>query len=191
MVKYNKFKLLAFLLFAILLFSFNVEQALAGWNHLVTSYKWQSTSITYDFDSISWPTNNSDWNNRVHNSASKWSAISSLKFSYSGLSFNDWYYRYIDDITTIAQTRTTLNNGVITEVNTDVNNRLSFYAGTGTPSPTQYDLYSVILHEFGHWYHLEDDYTHDSPVMYWTLSYAEVKRNLTTEDTDAAKYMYP
>ena len=45
-------------------------------------------------------------------------------------------------------------NGVITKVETYFND---YYYFSPTPDNTQFDLLSVILHEFGHWLYLADE----------------------------------
>lgn len=187
----KKTKIILVLSVCLLFFTISWQVALGGWNHLVSGIKWRTTSVTFDFDDISWPSLGSDWKNRVYDAANKWNSASRLKFSYSGWSWNDWYYRYISDLNVLAQTRRYLSNGYLSEVNTDVNNRFSWYSGTGTPASYQYDLYSVVLHEFGHWYRLNDDYVHSTSVMFYAQNPGQVTRVLSYEEIEAARYMYP
>ncbi len=61
---------------------------------------------------------------------------------------------------------------------------------SGNPSSTEFDFYSISIHEFGHWLRLLDDYDHDDGVMdaYW--SKGESKTTLTSEEKSAAQYLY-
>jgi len=71
-------------------------------------------------------------------------------------------------------------------------NAWSWYTGTGTPSGTQFDWWSVATHEMGHCLGLdhEADITNPKPVMYPTIGGGEVRRTLTADDIAGRNAIY-
>lgn len=71
-------------------------------------------------------------------------------------------------------------------------NAFSWYTGTGTPSGTQFDWWSVAAHEMGHCLGLghEADITNPKPVMYPTIGAGEVRRDLTADDIAGRNAIY-
>lgn len=59
------------------------------------------------------------------------------------------------------------------------------------PDYSEYDIQSVILHEFGHWLRLlhEEDFGCNENVMYG-ISIGETKRNLTQDDKNGIGFIY-
>ncbi|MET3193769.1 hypothetical protein [Bacillus sp. OAE603] len=160
---------------------------------IVSVDKWKSSNVTYDFDDNTWPTS---FDYAVNESAAGtglkgWNANSGIFLGYSSSSNNDWLYGPADSLAVTLCYSDASHN--LTEVNTTINSSYSWYTGlTGTPSSTQYDLKTVALHEMGHWHRLLDTYlsTHSSYVMYGYTNKGQVKRSLTSFDTEAAKIMY-
>ncbi len=77
-------------------------------------------------------------------------------------------FDYVDDVDIAV--RTTLPGGATWYINT-----------TGSPSSSQYDFFSVILHELGHAFHLEHS-TPDDRAMYFDLKKGTTKRTLHSKD---------
>jgi hypothetical protein len=77
----------------------------------------------------------------------------------------------------------------ITKVETYFNQYFQF---SSNPSSTQYDIQSVILHEFGHWISLgnEYDYFCSDNVMYYGLDPAQIKQELTQDDKNGIIFIY-
>ncbi len=71
-------------------------------------------------------------------------------------------------------------------------NTFSWYTGTGIPSGTQFDWWSVATHEMGHCLGLdhEADITSPKPVMYPTIGPGEVRRTLTADDIAGRNAIY-
>ena len=68
----------------------------------------------------------------------------------------------------------------------------TYYNFSITPDYTEFDIQSVILHEFGHWLRLKDetDPGCSDNVMYWGLTYHQIKQNLTTDDENGIINIY-
>jgi Matrixin len=67
-----------------------------------------------------------------------------------------------------------------------------WYTGTGTPPATQYDWWSVAIHEMGHCLGLDHEsrITNPKPVMYPSIAAGEVRRTLTPDDSDGRDAIY-
>jgi Matrixin len=67
-----------------------------------------------------------------------------------------------------------------------------WYTGTGTPPGTQYDWWSVAIHEMGHCLGLDHEsrITNPKPVMYPSITAGEVRRTLTPDDSDGRDAVY-
>ncbi len=54
------------------------------------------------------------------------------------------------------------------------------------------DIQSIILHEFGHWLFLDDEYDFwcSENVMFYYVDYEELKRDLTQDDKDGIIHIY-
>jgi hypothetical protein len=62
----------------------------------------------------------------------------------------------------------------------------NWYYGTGTPGSTQYDFYSVVLHELGH-AHLQGHAINSGTMMHYSISNGATARNFSsTQETAAA-----
>ena len=53
------------------------------------------------------------------------------------------------------------------------------------------DLQSVMTHEFGHWLQLGDVTWPNDAVMYYEISYGEMRRSLSQDDINGIRYIYP
>ncbi len=64
------------------------------------------------------------------------------------------------------------------------------FDATGSPGPSEIDLQSVALHEFGHWLVLGHD---DDPaaIMHYAMTAGVVKRALHQNDIDGVSAIYP
>ena len=64
--------------------------------------------------------------------------------------------------------------------------------GTGTPAATEYDWWSVAIHEMGHCLGLDHEsrITNPKPVMYPSLAAGEVRRTLTPDDSAGRDAIY-
>ncbi len=68
----------------------------------------------------------------------------------------------------------------------------SWYTGTDAPPGTQYDWWSVAIHEMGHCLGLdhESDITIPKPVMFPSIEAGEVRRTLTPDDSAGRDAIY-
>ncbi len=80
----------------------------------------------------------------------------------------------------------------ILECDMRFSNAFSWYTGTGTPSSTQIDWWSVAAHEMGHCLGLghEPDITNPKPVMYPSIAPGEARRTLTADDIAGRNSIY-
>jgi hypothetical protein len=77
-----------------------------------------------------------------------------------------------------------------------VNSQVNWYTGTGVPPPNKYDVFSVLVHEFGHatgWgpNHLQGGGTCPVHVMCPTLGNGVTRRVLQSHDSHTFDNAYP
>lgn len=75
----------------------------------------------------------------------------------------------------------------VNEMDMRIDNSENWYVGPGSPSPTQMDLYSVILHELGHAIQLAH-VNQSSDLMYYALAPGQTKRTLNSFNIEAGSY---
>jgi len=145
----------------------------------------------------------SDIHAQISRSANEWSGISQLRFnlgstcssSCGGNSNWHWSAAYISNMGIYAYTYQLANPtpGSITRIWTMFNANHTWHISDGqTP-----DLYSVALHEFGHWLKLDDDPQKKYYVPGECSGYGAVMmggvgilNSLCTDDKEAANMMY-
>lgn len=149
-------------------------------------YKWQQGYTYYSVDS----TVPSSWSTPIYNAQASWeNAGSSFRF-YTGTTNNKLYYAGLGSTGATAVTYTYRSGSSITKNEVYFNNDKSWSTSSSGQSGC-FDVESVAVHEFGHWLHLDDQYTNSAPVNYGYLNTGQVKRSLTTDDKNAIKYIYP
>src|SRR4029453_3545552 len=67
-----------------------------------------------------------------------------------------------------------------------------WYTGTGTPPGTQFDWWSVALHEMGHCLGLDHEtrITNPTPVMFPSFAAGQIRRTLTSDDSAGRDAIY-
>lgn len=125
----------------------------------------------------------------IKSAASKWNNVSGINLNYSGFSGNNIWEENIDSLgrTTVSPVSGTKQ---ISKVNMIIDSRSDWQIGGSSIPSTKYDYYTVVLHEFGHWFMLNDDSSHNSVVMNGTLDKGKARQNLQAEDIEAAVYIY-
>ena len=159
---------------------------------------WGFPVVIYDESALGNP-----WKNAAFNGASEWTDVTSSIFQWIPDTFGD------NDVTvgsidgsggTLAVTSVSSISliGFIIESDIEFDSAESWYKGTGTPSATQYDGWSVAAHEFGHALGL--DHTNLScngsistrPTMCPTYSKGKIyARTLHADDEDGLDALYP
>ena len=179
---------------AVTLFTF-VYQASA---YVYNGYYWASRNISYDKHTLS-----SSWQTAVWNGASRWNNVTPSNFTWtptnSWSNLNDVYLGAIDGSGNVLATTTTYAAlGIIWQINMKFDTGETWYTGTGTPSSTQFDAYSVAAHEFGHALGLGHTNLscNGSESSRPTLcpTYARGKtyaRSLHSDDSSGLNYIYP
>lgn len=76
----------------------------------------------------------------------------------------------------------------VSEIDVKFDSGTNWNYTTGAPSGAQYDFYSVMLHEMGHGHQLGHVGV-SSDVMYWSISNGTMKRNFTTNNSNAGNYI--
>jgi hypothetical protein len=116
-----------------------------AWTSIVV---WGSNTQKYYFGS-SVPTSHRAY---INKGANAWTAVTPSSWTWSLYSTGmKVYYTYIDGQGDgLAITSKTLFNGTIISATIKFDNSENWYAGTGVPGSTQYDLQSTATHEMGH-----------------------------------------
>ena len=173
---------------------FRVQQAQAYVYH--GCKWWPSTSINYDKSSLS-----TSWRTAVWNGAVQWNNVtpSPFKWNATDSSINDVFLGSIDGANnTLAVTTWSCALGVMAWMDIKFDTAESWYTGTGTPSTSQFDAWSVAAHEFGHGLGLGHTNVSCSgsessrPTM--CPSYSKGKtyfRSLHSDDKNGLNYIYP
>ncbi len=189
----------------------------ADWEHpggfLDPSYNWggPGTTVTYSFATTNYAISHSNsasgfikaipesWKSAITGAFNEWSSACGLNFTEIADSGTDWN---ADDATgDIRIGITTMSNaGTIAYAfyptgpsgagDIHFGDSWDWYTDSGTPDPTQTDLFSIALHEIGHAIgigHYLDDLT---SVMYPYYSAGETKRDLTPEVIAVAQTQY-
>ncbi len=86
-----------------------------------------------------------------------------------------------------------ISGGVVSwyvkELDVVCNSDRSWYYGTGTPSSSQYDFETVVLHELGHGHQL-GHVGQSSDVMYYALAAGQQKRDISTQTLNGGDYVF-
>lgn len=158
--------------------------------------EWLDHSVRYDESALGNP-----WQNAAANGASEWTDVTSSGFEWitdtSG--GNDVTVGSIDGSGgTLAVTSVSSFLGLITDADIEFDSAESWYRGTGTPSATQYDGWSVAAHEFGHALGLAHTNLNCNggistrPTMCATYSAGRIyARTLHADDEDGLDALYP
>jgi hypothetical protein len=91
--------------------------------------------------------------------------------------------------TTVRFTGCTASSWYVSEIDVVFDDGINWYYGTGTPSATQYDFYSVALHELGH-AHLQSHVINSGTMMHYSIGTATVARGFSaTQETAGGSYV--
>lgn len=71
-----------------------------------------------------------------------------------------------------------------------LDSQTNWYAGTGTPGGTQYDMQSVAAHEWGHVVQMLHEFSNSSYLLYPTISAGQKKRCPVAHERDNVRTMY-
>lgn len=117
----------------------------------VINRTWPSPAASYAYDS-SYPTGN--WRTRATEAATAWNNVtpSPWTWSYSSSSNNKLFYINIDGAGgAVGALDPYTCGGVYCRFDLKIDTSdAPWYTGTGTPSSNEYDLLSILTHEFGH-----------------------------------------
>lgn len=140
-----------------------------------------------------------DFRNAIVNSAAKWNDVDGVNFkfvdegdttsnvaAYNGV--NEIIFQHRPDTDRAGITVAYFKDGHVIEVDTVINNKFDFDM-TDSPTSTEIDLETVMLHEFGHWLILSHSENPDA-VMYSKLKPGTVKRELHREDKSRMQQLY-
>ncbi|MCC6192753.1 MAG: hypothetical protein IT318_27345 [Anaerolineales bacterium] len=187
---------------AALLFGFAAALIAAGAVNAYSEKTWFTYSPQHKYDS-SWPTGN-DWQQRAIDSRTAWNNVSPTSFNWSYNASADSRVEYISlccgrlGETGYWWCGVPYFSNICAAFPRIQNTGYTWYAGTGTPSSGQYDLWSVLTHEFGHGSGLYDHSTSGScsgtggPTMCPSISATSTHwRTLEQEDNDRLNSIYP
>lgn len=91
--------------------------------------------------------------------------------------------------TTVRSTGCTTSSWYVSEIDMVFDDGTNWYYGTGTPSASQYDFYSVALHELGH-AHLQNHVINSGTMMHYAIGTATSARSFSaTQETAGAAYI--
>jgi Calx-beta domain/Matrixin/IPT/TIG domain len=90
---------------------------------------------------------------------------------------------------TVRSTGCTTTSWYVSETDMVFDDGTNWYYGTGTPSATQYDFYSVALHEMGH-AHLQGHTINSGTMMHYSIGTATTARSFSaTQETAGGAYV--
>lgn len=144
---------------------------------------------------------------RTHmsNAAGKWNArvsdftlisVSSSTHSdatgYYTRDYENYIYRIDAGSGYVAIAATWASNGEVSECDINMN---MYYSWANSAQSGCYDVYSLILHEFGHPLGLADlddsnSYSYDTAVMWYAAKKNSTKRSLKTDDIEGIDSIY-
>jgi hypothetical protein len=143
-----------------------------------------------------------DFRNAVISAGGTWSNVPSADFvfPYGGTTtatqtgyngFNEVLFRNEGGTGALARATWwyTVPDNIIVEADISINDYYAWDA-TGSPSGSEFDLQSVVTHEFGHWLSLSHD-SDPASIMYYAISAGTLKRTLHQNDIDGISYIYP
>lgn len=82
------------------------------------------------------------------------------------------------------------SQGEIVECHLRFNDRVPWYVGLGRVPRDRFDLFSVVLHEFGHCLGLEHSRARPTPVMSPTIGAGVARRRLEPDDIAGERAIY-
>lgn len=166
-------------------------------------YTWNTYNATFYYDST-WPLSPTAWQTRVDNARSAWNNVTPTTFSWT---FNSGAtsrveYKYL----CCGRLGETGYNWCGVPFLSDIcaafprinNTGYTWYINTGTPPAGQFDLWSVLTHEFGHASGLWDHSTWGTctgsagPTMCPSISATKTHwRTLEYDDKNRFNLLYP
>ncbi|KAL4369551.1 hypothetical protein GQ457_05G032670 [Hibiscus cannabinus] len=158
-------------------------------NHNLYGGKWYNFPLTYGFDSTSPMPSGLNYENLISvidEAFQKWQA------AVPEFAFRRIYPGEYADITILF---TTLSNGLYGYGYYPPDGRLhldidhTYWSIGSYPTQNQHDLLSGAMHEIGHTLGLMHTWNRDA-VMYPTLDYGMIKRELSQEDIDRIQSLY-
>ena len=158
-------------------YAFNWEEGLS----------WSTPRVTYAIDS----TVPRSWWPAIHRAAETWSrACADFALVYDSVSPNRVALEGLSNgLVAWTEVHHPRLETRITGCVTKLNQGQSFSA-SGVPLSRQYDLETVMLHEFGHWLKLEHK-ANPGCVMNGTMVLGRVRRGLTLDDIAGIRAIYP
>ena len=144
-MKISKLRLLISTIMTLVI-TISTWQAVKAWGSNGT---WASNTQYYRFNSAV-PTG---YRTYISNGANAWTNVTRSHWSWNlSTTKGMWvYYQYIDGPANVgAITSKTIIFGIITSANMTFDSSENWYAGTGVPGGSQFDLQSSAAHEMGH-----------------------------------------
>lgn len=178
----------------VVFFSLFISTAVFAYN--THGVKWPVTSVSYDASTM-----NSTEKSSISYAAGRWENEADFDWRYNSSSVNDVYFYDIDGKGgTYAYVNHWTSGNYITKFRMRLDERESWYTGSGSVSSSRLDLRSVAAHEFGHALgvaHTQSSRCTSSvselrrPTMCPTYAYGKSYwRTLEDDDERAAQMLY-
>lgn len=178
------------LAFSICVITWSIASAYAYYGY------WWSSTQSYTLSGFP-----SGWAAYLNVSAQTWTNVTPAKLTYQNVASGGRLVSYgaIDGANgTLGQTSISVLFGLLQSGSIVMDSAESWYAGTGVPSSTQYDLQSATTHEFGHLLGL--DHTAgiycpgntNNATMCLSINKGQYyMRTLEGDDRNGINYLYP